>query len=177
MSWAIAQRCNKLCFRAPVAVTDTLQQPHDADQRSGVDFFFPDFSFDGQPAQVYPATGSMCPPVLGMKPAHLNFVLQLSQPMRNHTPMCEYTGFVWVIHKRRDVQSIVANLSHGRTSLSYLCRSWVCAGLSFHRDNNPAALRSCLVRTDSLGLLLCTLSGLVRNHEAMSQPDCKKRDR
>lgn len=71
------------------------------------------------------------------------------------------------------MQNITANSSHSRPSWSYLCRSWICTGLSFRRVNNPAALRSCLVYTDSLGSLLCTLSGLVQNHEAMSQPDCK----
>lgn len=45
MSWAIDQQCNKLCFRTPVTGTNTLQQLHDADQRSGVDFFFPDLFF------------------------------------------------------------------------------------------------------------------------------------
>lgn len=84
---------------------------------------------------VYTATGGMCPPVVGTKPAHLDFVLQLSQPMCDHTPMCEQTEFVLLGDPQLQrcktptcVQNITANSFHGRTSLTYLCRSCICTG-------------------------------------------------
>lgn len=43
---------------------------------------------------VYPAMGSMCPAVGGMKPAHLDLAIQLSQPMCDRTPLCEQAEYV-----------------------------------------------------------------------------------
>jgi len=63
-------------------------------QRSGIDLFFPRFILLVGNWHVYTLTGSVCPPVAGMKPAYLNFVLQLSQLVCNHTPMCERTESV-----------------------------------------------------------------------------------
>lgn len=94
MSWARAQQCSKSGFRTPVTGTNIPQQPHDAEQRSDVDFFFPRLVLLMGNWHVYTATGHACPPVVGMKPAHLHFVLQLSQTMCDYAPMCERTEFV-----------------------------------------------------------------------------------
>lgn len=70
------------------------------------------------------ATGSVCPPVVGVEPAHPNFVPQLSQPV------CEQAEFVLLGEPH--VERCKAGLSSkhhcsfpSRTSSSYLCRSWL----------------------------------------------------
>lgn len=123
--------------------------------------------------RFYIATGSVCPPVVGMKPTHPNFVLQLSQPT------CEQTEFVvlgepQVERCKTDLCSKHHCSFHSRTSSSYLCRSF--HWLSFHRDSNPAALGSHLLSQVQivLVLLLCTLNCLVWKLLAKSQQDCEE---